>query len=311
VRWSSTARTALAVAGALLLVGIAVVAVQQVRASQAETAAAEHVAKQEHAHEVDRMRRALAVAADGAGTSSAQLRLNLAESVRGSDRGARTVIEERRELLRELRETARTLDEAGSRIDATDEALPVADDDPLRAQVEEVEEQAAWVAAHLRDTADAAERWGRVTSTLSAQAEAFAERDLPTTDDPDELAAKWRNESEELSEYRDAAEAALDTAGLGEVGEAHLRLVDGMSELAEEAASLLGDGEVDAYNELLAERLEGEDPFGFREALSDALDGALDAEPIAAAEGAQERSLGLLEELERLRPLGTVGSREA
>jgi len=74
-----------------------------------------------------------------------------------------------------------------------------------------------------------------------------------------------------------------------------------MRRLTADALDALEDGDLDAYNALLAERLGGEDPFGFASALEDARAEVAEAAVDGPLEDARGRALGLLTELEEVR----------
>lgn len=308
--WSVTSRPAAVLLAALVVLslGASLVLADAVRSGQREQAAEEHTARAVLAREVDRRHGTLAPAAMRAHESARVLRDNLAETLAGSGHDLGELADERDEELQRLRAAATELNGAAARPPEPGVATRPGVDPTSFDRLDRIDARAASTAGHLRRTADDAERWARVADPLARQAEAFASRDLPATEDPGELADRWRSEAGELTDYRDAAEDAAGERGLEEVGRAHLRLVDGMDELAGEAATLLEDGDVEAYHELLDDRLGDEDPFGFGAALEDALDEAAAEGPIPETAAVRQRCLDLLDELNRSRlaPPGTA-----
>jgi hypothetical protein len=289
----------------LALVLAAAAVVTGMRASDADQALAEErQARTEFARDMGDLRRSLTVPAQQARTATAALRVNLAELVTGSDRDLETIAHDRAALVEALREAADELD-ANSEISAPDahEELPDETVEPALRRLDGLDEQTRWVAAQLRTAADDTEQWAATAEELLASAEALLTLDAPQTDDPEALAAWWREELEMLEPYREAAEAAAEHEDLSALGEAHLQLVDGLETVAELAVTRLEREDVDAYNELLGKRIADEDPFGFNAALDEAIEETLTRGPVAEVEDAQERTLGLLSELEQLRRL--------
>jgi hypothetical protein len=273
VPWSMPSRPVLVllVAFAVLAAGGSLVLADNVRTAQAERAAEEHAARATVDREVERRHQDVAPAAMQAHDSARVLRSNLAETLSGSARDAEELGDERDEQLQRLRANAdemaaTTAERRGSPAARHDGAEFAAFD-----RLGRLDARVTTTAAQLRRTADDAERWATIAEGLARQAAGFASRDLPSTEDPGELAARWRSEVEELADYREAAERASEEPGLEAVGDAHLRLVDGMEDLAADATALLEDEEVDAYNDLLEDRLGDADPFGFAAALEVAL----------------------------------------
>jgi hypothetical protein len=284
-----------AVAMAAVVIGL--------RASASEAAAAEQAeARTELARDLGELRRSLTSPAHEARTSTAALRLNVAELITASDRDVESIVEDREALVASLRAAADELD-ANSDITAPEghDVLPDETVAPVLDRLEGLDEQTRWVAAQLRDAADEVDAWAETADELASSTEALLSMDAPDTQDPDELADHWRAELEMLEPYREAAESAAARDDLAALGEAHLEFVEGLEDVAEEAFDLLEDGDVDGYNALLDERLADDDPFGFAEAVQDAVTESLERGPIAEIEEAQERTLGLLAELEQLR----------
>jgi hypothetical protein len=287
----------------VVLALLATVLVVEQRASSHEAAEAERrQARAQLASDVGDLRRSLAAPAHDANRATTALRVNLAEHVTGADRDIDAIEEHRDALVAALREAADDLDEHSELRDpAGHEELPSDTVEPVLERLDGLDEQARWVAAQLRVAADEAERWGETAGALRAATEELIALDLPDTDDPDALAQRWRSEAETLEPYREAAEAASEREDLEALGQAHLRLVEGLEELAGDAVERLEAEDVNGYNALLEERLGDDDPFGFRSSLDGAVEESLSSGPIAEVEDAQERTLGLLVELEQLR----------
>jgi type II secretory pathway pseudopilin PulG len=278
------------------------VVLEQRAASQAASEDEQRQARAQVASDVGELRRSMASPAHDAKRALAALRINLAEHVTGSERDLEQIEQDREVLITALRTAADDLDDSSDLADRDlDADLPVDTLESVAQRLEGLDEQARWVAAQLRVSADEAERWGETAGALRGATEELIALDLPSTQDPEALAQRWREEAEMLEPYREAAEAAVERDDLEVLGEAHLQLVDGLEELAADAVDKLGDGDVDGYNDLLDERLGDDDPFGFRAALDDAVTESLRSGPIGEVEEAQERTLGLLVELEELR----------
>lgn len=251
--------------------------------------------------DVGELRRSLLVPAHDARDATAALRLNVAHLVRSSDREHEDLVERREDLLATLRSSADALE--GSLPPPSlgaDEQVDEAVRAPVQARLDGLDEQASWVARQLRRTADGVEAWAEPADELRRAADDLRSRELPDRDDPDALAAAWSEELEVLATYREAAEGARDHRDLRPLGEAHLRVAGELTEIAEDAVARLEDGDVDGYNALLDERLDGDDPLGTGEidaATAEVLRGGV----IDEVEEAQARVLGLLVELEELR----------
>jgi hypothetical protein len=288
----------------LLVLALAAVAVVAGMRSAASEAALdeERQARAEFARDMGELRRSLSVPAQDARTATSALRTNLAELVTGSDRDLSTVAYDRASLVESLREAADEL-EANSEVDAPDghEELPGDTVEPALRRLDGLDEQTRRVASQLRTAADETEQWADTAEELLASAEALLALDAPQTDDPDALAGWWREELETLAPYREAAENAAEHEDLAALGEAHLQLVEGLETVAELAVTRLEEGDVDGYNELLGKRIADEDPFGFNAALDEAVEQTLTRGPVAEIEDAQERTLGLLAEIDKLR----------
>jgi hypothetical protein len=100
--------------------------------------------------------------------------------------------------------------------------------------------------------------------------------------------------------YLDAIEAAEDIPALAPLTVVHRDLAERLRVVADDGAEALADGDLDAYNERLAEQLGALDAEELRDELREATASAL-AAAVADVEAAEEHALGLLHELERLR----------
>lgn len=276
-------------------------AVQQVRAADAAaTAAEQRSARAELARDVETVRSAVAAPArDGHHAASGLLRHQLL--VLAGDDPDPTVGER---LVAGMQEAADQLDAAADTpMPQRPAVLPIATVDPVFDRLTGLEAQATEVAALLRETAEDATAWLAAVRDLDEAARAFADstEQLPSDGDPDAIRAAWEAEGERLDAYADALERAADHPASAPLAEAHRGLVDGMRELSTEAVATLEDGDVDGYNALLADRLGGDDPFGFGSALDTSRAQVADAAIDGPLENARARALGLLTELEELR----------
>lgn len=210
-------------------------------------------------------------------------------------------------LLAQLRGAADDLDEAAAApMPQRPSAVPVAAADPVFARLDTLRDQAGDVAGRFRDTADATAEWNAALTEMTAAAATYAEaaEGLPDSDDPEVVADAWRAERDLLDTYR----ADLDAVSPPSVGpslqplvDAQLVLVDGMSELADDAVAALEAGDVDTYADLLDDRLSGSDRFGVSSALADAREQVgRDLTSSGPLETARAHALGLVTELERL-----------
>lgn len=198
---------------------------------------------------------------------------------------------------------AELADAAGTPMPPRPTILPVATVDPVFDRLRGLEEQAADLAVRFEVAADDAASWLAAVRDLDEAALTYAAstEQLPDSDDPDALASAWRAEHERLEPYADAIERAGEHEASAPLADAHALLVDGMGDTTEEAVALLEAGDVDAYNALIADRLSGDDPFGFGAALETARAEIADAAIEGDLEETRARALGLLTELEELR----------
>jgi hypothetical protein len=277
------------------------VAIQQVRVADAEaTAAEQRTARADLAADLGEVRRTIAdPARSGQGAASALLRHQLL--LIAGDRPDGEVGER---LVADLRTAADELGEAATTpMPERPTILPVATVDPIYDRLSGLEDQAADLAGTYRDAADEAETALAALTELETAALRYADEsgDVPTSDDPDTVASAWRAERDRLETYRAAVDAAAQRPATAQLAEAHDGLVSGMEQLTADALERLEDGDLDGYNALIAERLGGDDPFGFAGALEAARTEASDAAIDGPLEDARARGLGLLTELEELR----------
>ncbi len=289
-----------AAALATLLVASAF-AIQQIRAADAEaTANEQREARAELATDLAVVRDAIAVPArEGQNGATALLRHQL-ELIAGE--GPDTGIGD--QLIADLRVAADELDAAsGTPLPDRPQVLPVATVDPIYARLEGLEDQAADVATTYRDAADHAEASIGALRELEAAAMAYADStdQLPSGDDPDVIADAWRAERDQLETYAAAIADAADDPVIAPLAAAHDQLVTGLRTFADDAIERLEADDLDGYNALRAERLGGEDPFGFASQLTEARDEVARAAVEGPLEEARARGLGLLTELEELR----------
>lgn len=293
-------RLAIGAAAAAALVVGGIVTQQVITADAAATAAERRAATAEFARDVEAVRSTIAdPAREGQTAATALLRhqlLLVAGEVPDPAVGD-GLVEQLRTASTEL--TAASTTPMPPRPDI----LPVATVDPVFDRLRGLEEQAADLAARFEVAADDAETWLTAVRDLDEAALTYAgsSEDLPDTADPDALADAWRGEDDRLEPYADAVEAAAGHEASAPLADAHALLVDGMRELATEAVTLLEAEDVDGYNALLADRLAGDDPFGFRAELDTARAEVADAAIEGPLEETRARALGLLTELEELR----------
>jgi hypothetical protein len=292
---------ALAVVGLVLALVAGGYALQQVRAADAEaTANEQREAQAELAADVGEVRETIATPArQGQNTSSALLRHQL---LLIAGEGPDPAVGDR--LVADLREAADELEASASTpLPERPAVLPVATVDPVYDRLAGLEEQAADVAGTYREAADQTEASLAAVRDLEAAAVAYADTtsSLPSTDDPDTVAASWRAEGERLDAYQEAIDAAADAPAAAPLADAHQQLVTGMRSLTDDALERLGADDLDGYNALLADRLGGDDPFGFAAALTDARSAVADEAIAGPLDEARERGLGLLTELDELR----------
>jgi hypothetical protein len=289
------------VAGGLVLVlAGGAFAVQQVRAADAENAAAEQrSAEAELAADLGQVRETVAAPArDGQNTASALLRHQLS-SIAGEGPDA----EVGDQLVADLREAADELEAAaGTPLPERPEILPVATVDPIYERLAGLEDQASDLAVTYREAADETEEALVAVRDLEAAAIEYSDTDdLTSSDDPDTVAASWQAEGDRLDAYQDAIDAAAEQPLAAPLADAHQQLVDGLRQLSTDALERLGADDIDGYNALLDERLGDEDPFGFTAALEEARAEVADAAIDGPLTDARERGFGLLTELEELR----------
>ena len=279
---------------------------------------------------VDQVRSADAAAVDAA-TSQAErdllrevgaVRASLADPARAGQDVATTLLRDQilavsgepvdtdrtEALLGQLRDAADRLDAAAAQpLPDRPVALAVDSADPVYARVDALRSQAADLAERFRTTADDTEAWNAALAEVVAAGTTYAAstEQLPDGDDPDVVADAWRAELDRLDAFRADLDAASDPeAGpsLQPLVDAQLRLADGMTEVAEASIGHLEDGDIDAYDALLDDRLSGSDRFGVSSALADARE-RIGAQLVG--QGSLERSrafaLGLITELDDLR----------
>jgi len=281
------------------------------------TAGAIHVQQQsqqeDEAHEIrvgaasDQLRRDLSEhtatlsnpARDGR-QAAAALRVLIAETVTGSERDGEAVEVDLDRRLDQLRDAADRLDSAARRSVARPDAPELASAQPLFRQLEDVETQARATAATLRGSANTAESISTAIRDLHLAAAGFVSGtdELPETDDPDAVAAAWRDDLDRLDPYRQAAEAAAQIETLADLAAAHLALIDDLQASGTTALDHLEAGDVDAYNQHRETELEGAKTL--RDQLVEAMDATL-PRVVVDVEVAEEHALGLLNDLEELR----------
>jgi hypothetical protein len=292
------------------LVGLALLtasgfAVVQVRS---DAIAAEEAERREAQHELDRdvhaLRTGLVMPAHAAERSAAELLVTVVETVTGSDRDADRVRDTLEALVEDLRTAADQLDEAAAQpMPTRPEAVPVQTADAIFDRLAVLEEQAEEVAAQLRQAADEAEVFSSAAHDLSTAAATYAAStdELPSSDDPDVLATAWRAERDRLDDYRAAVDAAAGTPGLEELAGSHEQLIDTMRTLADDAVTALEAGDVDGYNDRLAEVLGDDDLSTLSEDLVAATEAALETATLSEIQDARTSALELLIEVEDLR----------
>jgi hypothetical protein len=287
-------------AAGLLALGGGVGMQQIIAADAAATAAEQRTARTDLAQDVEDLREALAEPARTGQTAATALLRHQLELVAGQAPDASVGDE----LVAQLRLASEELaDAARTPMPDRPSVLPVATVDPVFDRLLGLEDQAADLAERLAADADEAEAWIAAVRDLDDAAMTYgaSTEELPSTDDPDALAAAWRAEAERLDDYAAAVDRAADHEGGAPLADAHGLLVDGMRELAADAAGRLEAGDVDGYNALLADRLAGDDAFGFASALEPAREEVAEAAIDGHLEETRARALGLLTELEELR----------
>jgi hypothetical protein len=295
----------------IALVGTAVIggAVLRARAADAE---AERLAaaRFELAQDVRAVRVGYAAPARDGRRAAASLRVLLAETLTGTDRTPEALSSELDRRIRALRDAADRLELASDRpMPEPPSDLSTDVTDPLFARLDGLDDQARTSADHLRAAADVAERLGTLAHRLTTAASEFAAtaEELPDSDDPDAVLAAWSEEADRLAPYRETAEDTLDAAEsreLEELAEAHLAIIGQLAEAAEDARAALADERFDAYNEDREASLAAVEELHAQ--LVAAIDSAVRA-AVAPVEAAEERALGVLNELEQLRRETPVG----
>lgn len=301
---SKRLRLAAGTAALAVTAGLVAGAVQIRAASAEQQQHAKAEARLDLNREVSELRAALTGPASQAQIAAAALRLNLHETVTGSDRDADAIADDRARLVAQLRTAADALEEASTTpLPERPSVLSVAVVDPVFIRLERLENQAAETAERLRLAAKTAEDFGAAADTLQAAAEAYLATvdNLPDSSDPDTLATNWRNELVRLDRYQQAVDEAAEVGELALLVDAHRVLIDGMREVAQQAVSLLEDGDLDGYNALLAAHLDTDDPFGFRTTLKEATELSVRGTALERLRDARGYALGLLTKLELLR----------
>ena len=232
--------------------------------------------------------------------AAAALRVLIAETVTGSERDDEAIEADLSRRLEQLRDAADRLDSATRHSVSRPDALEFAGAQPLLRQLEDLETQARATAATMRGSANTAESISIAIRVLHRAAAEFVAGtdDLPETDDPDAVAAAWRDELDRLDPYRQAAEAAAQIESLANLAAAHLALIDDLQDSGTTALDHLEAGDVDAYNQHREAELEGADSL--RDQLMEAMDATM-PKVVVDVEVAEEHALRLLNELEELR----------
>jgi hypothetical protein len=285
---------------ALVALGGGLLVQQVVRADAAATAAEHRAASAELARDVESLRGALADPAhEGQVAATALLRhqLLLVAGEAPDPAVGDGLVDQLRLAGQELAEAADTP------MPDRPSILPVATVDPVFDRLTGLEAQASDLAERFGVAADEAEAWLTAVRDLDEAAMAYgaSSEELPSTDDPDAVAAAWRAEHDRLDPYAAAIDQAREHEASAPLAEAHAQLVEGMRELADDAVARLGADDLDGYNALLADRLAGDDPFGFSSQLEEARAEVADAAIDGGLEETRARALGLLTELEELR----------
>jgi hypothetical protein len=296
----------LSVLVAVLALGLVLLAVQLRDNAAAAEAEARALAEQQLMNEVHTLRESLATPAQQARTTAASLRLLLAEAVSGAtvvsgdDGEALTIIQARATALRGAADQLDTA--AASPHPRRPADLSVADVDAVFQRLGPIDAQAHAGAALLRDAAADAGGTARAAIALHTAVVDLAEhtQELPDGDDPEVIAEAWAAEAELRTAYLDAIEAADEIPSLAPLTAVHRDLAERLTAVADDGAEALADGDLDAYNDRLAEQLGELDAEELRDELREATAAALSA-TVADVELAEEHALGLLHELERLR----------
>jgi hypothetical protein len=298
--------TAIVAAVALLA---AVVALVQLRASSAaadEAAAEQAAADLEVASDLRSVRERLAVPAMDARATTASLRVLVADAVTGAavaEEPTLDPLETITDRTTSLRETAVRLSHAADRsLPLRSAAVSSPTIEAVLQRVDPVAAQAKTTAEHLHNAAQEADELAAAALALHTAAQVFVAStgDLPDSDDPDVVAAAWTDERDRLDAYLDAIEAAEELPALQALAAVHRDVAEPLADFADAAAAALGDGDLDAYNGQLADGFTSFDVEAVREALVAATTQALPT-AVDQLEQAENRALGLVNELERLR----------
>ncbi|MDP9022461.1 MAG: hypothetical protein M3N57_07160 [Actinomycetota bacterium] len=243
---------------------------------RAEVAAATAEARRDVVASYEGIATAVAATADTAADLRLTLQQYLIESPRSDE-----------ELNTDRLNQQAALDDVGRRLQERANAPPpdLPDFARRRALAAELQRLAAFrsSAGDLGERAVAlaarAEQWAAALLHLRAERDRYIAfvQDQPDTQDPAELRQQWESERAVLADYRAAAEAANDVAGLETVADAYLTYVEHNMAFAEEAIALLTLGDLDEYNTRVREVFGGADPFGFQAAVATALGQSLDA----------------------------------
>jgi hypothetical protein len=233
--------------------------------------------------------------------NTARLRLLLAEAVAGGDREADRVLEQIDVVVARLDDAADALDEAAAAPapdrpgELDSEAL-----DALLAGLDGLQGQAADVADRLRTATSGATEVANASLELRSAAQRFAggQDHLPDGDDPEVVASAWSEDADRLAAYEQAALAASELPQLEAHAEVHHEIASALTQLADRAIGDLDAGDLDAYNARISDRLA--EVTAALDDLEPRLGDSLQA-VVADAESAEERTLGLLSELEQLR----------
>lgn len=289
---------------AVIALAVALIAVQLRATTAAAEAEARAVAEHQLTSDVHTFREALAAPAQEARTTAASLRLLLAETVSGSAAaGDAATLDTLQARATTLRGAADQLDTAAASPQPRRPAdLPAEDVDALLQRLGPVDAQAHGAAALLRDAAADAVATAQAAHGLHAAVADLVDhtQELPDGDEPEVIVEAWAAEAELHAAYLDAIEAADDIPALAPLTVVHRDLAERLRVVADDGAEALADGDLDAYNERLAEQLGALDAEELRDELREATASAL-AAAVADVEAAEEHALGLLHELERLR----------
>lgn len=301
---SSTRLRVLVGAVALVLVsGSAVLLVQTRDDANAPHAAHEATARAELEAEVVAHRQGMHAPAVDARANVASLRLLLADAIVGSDQadGDDVLLERINDRAARVHAAADRIDDAAHDAASRPSAVSVASDvTPVLQRLDNLGDQAPDVTERLRAAADDAVDTARAAIGLRHEVASYASAtgELSDSDDPDDLVDAWSQEVERLAAYRSAAESAAARPELADHAAAHLAVIDLLEELADAALDDLEDGDLDAYNDRLGDHPDQLDaPL---EELHDSLEDAVTT-AVGDLEAAENRTLGLLVELDELR----------